>query len=50
MFQYKHIDKFPDDTQHKNGNSDGINSMHHFKVKVGWPVRIFFSEKVHIQI
>ena len=50
FFQYKPVDQFPDNAQQKHGYGNGINSMHYLQVKTGWPVRVLFSEKVHIQI
>ena len=50
VLEYEPINQFPDNTQQKYGYCNGINSMHYFKIKAGGPVRIFFSEEIHIQI
>jgi len=50
FFQQEPIDQFPDYTQQKHGYGNGIYGVHYLQVKAGWPVRVFFSEKVHIQI
>jgi len=47
LFQYKDFDDRPDDTSQKHNNGNGINGMHHLKVKIGGPVRVFLPEKVH---
>jgi len=47
LFQDKDFDDRPDDTNQKHNDGNGIDSMHHLKVKVSGPVRVFFSEKVH---
>jgi len=50
LFQNEPLDQFPDNTQQKHGYCNGIDGMHYLQIKTGWPVGIFFSEKVHVQI
>jgi hypothetical protein len=50
LLQYKPIDQFPDNAKQEHNYRYGINYMHHFKVKTGWPVRVLLPEKIHKQI
>ncbi len=44
----KPLDDLIGNTCQEHDDSDGINGMHHFQVKTCWPVRVLFSEEVHI--
>jgi len=47
LFKNKPLDEFPCDANNKHAYSNSIYNMHYFKVEAGWPVGVFFSEKVH---
>jgi hypothetical protein len=47
LFKNKPLDEFPDNAKQEHAYSNSIDNMHHFKVKAGWPVWVFFSKKVH---
>jgi len=50
FFQNKPIDQLPNNAAQEHNYGNGINDMHYFKIKVGWPARIFLPEKIHEQI
>jgi hypothetical protein len=42
------LDKLIDNAQQKHADGNGIDDMHYLKVETGRPVRVFFSEEIHI--
>src|SRR4051812_5358472 len=48
FFKYEHLYQFINYPRQKHDNSNSIDNVHCPQIKICWPVRIFFSKKIHV--